>query len=480
MNASVATAGGALTRALAEFAATLTPQAATEEARHQALRILFDSVGCAVAGLVTAAGRIAVELARGEHGPLEATIVGAGRASLMPAAFANTVLVNALDFEPVGPEGHVCAVAVPVALTVADALDASGDELMAGLLAGLEVGGRVGGAIRRVDQSGAKTTPAVRGTAHAVFAAVAAAGRILRLGPGQMHHAFGIAGYSATVPTLKKVMSSEHAPMTKYDHLGLMAQNGIQAALLAERGFTGDLAVLEGEYGFWRFAGALGCDWDFLTKDLGGTWTIPQTWFKRYPVILYTTPVLDLVRRLVREHALPPEGIERIEVATTRPNPVQAGTEIRDEMDAWTSLAYNVAAAAFDVHPRRAWQEARTFRRPELLRLTRAVEHRALRSDELGVAGNYWDGWCPVRVAVHSGGRVFEATQEYLPRIDDAELEAKFRENVGGLLDGRAAARLAEACRDPGPGLRARDLVGPLATARVPAAEPATTERSTT
>jgi len=473
-------ASGAMTRALAEFAATVTPQAATEKATHETLRILLDSVGCAVAGLVTPAGRIAVALAREERGPLEATIVGAGRASLMPAAFANTVLVNALDFEPVGPEGHVCAVAVPVALAVADAVDASGDELMAGLLAGLEVGGRVGGAIRRVDQAGVKATPAVRGTAHAVFAAVAAAGRILRLGPETMHHAFGIAGYSATVPTLKKVMSSEHAPMTKYDHLGLIAQNGIQAALLAERGFTGDLAVLEGEYGFWRFAGALGCDWDFLTRDLGRAWTIPETWFKRYPVILYVTGVLDLVRRLVREHALPPEGIERIEVATTRPNPVQAGTEIRDEMDAWTSLAYNAAAAAFDVRPRRAWQEARTFRRPDLLRLTRAVEHRALRSDELRGTGNYWDGWCPVRVAVHSGGRVFEATEEYLPRIDDAELGTKFRENVGGLLDGSAAVRLAEGCRDLTRVRSVRELVAALATARVPAAEPATTERSTT
>src|SRR3712207_8523553 len=63
--------------------------------------------------------------------------------------FPYTTLFRSLDFEPVGPEGHVCAVAVPAALAVAEAVDASGAELLSGLLAGLEAGGRVGGAIDR-------------------------------------------------------------------------------------------------------------------------------------------------------------------------------------------------------------------------------------------------------------------------------------------------------------------------------------------
>ncbi len=457
------------TRALAEFALGVSAAEAPESVRHEAARILVDTAGCAVAGLVTPAGRIARDLVREERGPLEATLVGGGRASLMPAAFAATVLGNALDFEPVGPEGHVCAVAVPVALAVGDALDAPGSELLAGLLAGLEVGGRVGGAVRRVAQSGAKTTPAVRGTAHAVFAAVAAAGRLLRLSPDQMHNAFGIAGYSATLPTLKKVMTSGHAPMTKYDHLGLIAQNGIQAALLARRGFTGDLEVLEGEHGFWRFAGALGFDERFVTEGLGSTWTIPQTWFKRYPVILYTTGVLDVVRRLLRENGLAPDGIEHVAVATTRPNAVQSMTEVRDEMDAWTSTPYNVAAAAYDVRPRRAWQQPATYRRPDLARLARAVEMRTLRPDELPPVGNYWEGWCPVRVTLQHGGRAYEGTADHLPRLDDAELEGKFRDNVGGLLSDGAAEQLARACWDVARIGSARTISDLLGEARVPA-----------
>jgi 2-methylcitrate dehydratase PrpD len=260
-----------------------------------------------------------------------------------------------------------------------------------------------------------------------------------------MHHALGIAGYSATVPTLKKVMSSPHAPMTKYDHLGLMAQNGIQAALLAQRGFTGDLDVLEGEFGFWRFAGALGCDWDFL-QLLAQTWTTPETWFKRYPVILYTTPGLDLVRRLKAEHDLRLDEIEQVEIRALRTNPVQLGNEVGNEMDAWTKYAYNAAAALADVHPWRAWQQPETYTRQDLLDLAARIDLKPLGRDELSTEGNYWEGWSPVRATLRARGQTIDGGQDMLPRLDDAELSRKFRENVTGLLPNVEA--LEQACWD--------------------------------
>lgn len=452
------------TRTLAEFACHVSPRDAPESVRHEACRILLDCVGCMVAGLTTPAGQIAVETFRGERGPLEATLVGAGQASLAPAALANTILANSLDFEPVGPEGHVCAVAVPVALAVAEAVDASGSELLAGLLAGLEIGGRIGGAVRRPGQSGAsrENRLPVRGTAHAIFAVTAAAGRLLGLTDDQMHNAFGIAGYSATLPTLTKVMSSPHAPMTKYDHIGLMAQAGIQAALLAQRGFTGDPEVLEGDVGFWRFAGAQGCDWDFLTRDLGSLWTTPQTWYKRYPVILYVTPGIDVAREVVSRDSIPLDEVERIEVRALRANTVQQGKAIRDGMDAWTSYAYNVAAGLYDPRPRRSWHDPANYRRDELLSLTGKVQLAALEPGEAG-EGHYWEGWCPARVRVTAGGQTHEGAIDHLPRIDDAELSAKFRENVGGLLPEGLAGRTEEACWNPAGLAWARDLAGLLA-----------------
>jgi 2-methylcitrate dehydratase PrpD len=436
----------AFTRTLSDFAQAVELSAVPDDVKHEVSRIVLDCVGCAIAGLVTDAGRIAVDLVRDERGPLQGQVIGAGDASVMPAAFANTVLTNAIDFDVYGPEGHIAPVVVSAALAMADALDASGPELFAGLVAGLEVSGRIGGALRRPGMEGTRQLSHVRGHGHVVFGAAAAAGRLLRLSADQMHHAFGIAGYSATVPTLRKFFASANMPMTKYDHLGLMAQNGIQAALLAQRGFTGDLEVLEGDIGFWRFAGALGCDWEHLTRDLGRSWTINEVSYKPYPVGLYNGPGIHTTRRLVQENGLRPDEIEQVEVRTTRAEEGAVQREVRHSLDAWHNSAFTLTAGLFDVRPFRSWQEPRGFQRSDLLAFMERVRFSRLRDEELSTKGNYWERWSPVRVTITARGRTYEGADDYLPGLNDDELTAKFRENTDGLLNRPEAEQLADRC----------------------------------
>ena len=77
---------GTITRTLSDFALNFRLEDVAEDVRHETVRILLDCLGCAVAGLVTPAGQIAVDFAREEHGKLEASLVGADQASVMPAA----------------------------------------------------------------------------------------------------------------------------------------------------------------------------------------------------------------------------------------------------------------------------------------------------------------------------------------------------------------------------------------------------------
>ena len=444
-----AEATGTYTRTLAELAAGLKATDAPAEIRHEVGRILLDCIGCAVAGLVTPAGRIVVDFAKDEHGRLEATVVGAERASVMPAAYANTMLANTLDFDVWGPEGHMAPATVIAALAVAEAIDASGPELLASCIAGLEVGGRVGGALRRFGMRGQPQSGAgdVRGQGHVVLGVASAAGRLLGLDADQMQHALGIAGYSATVPTLRKFFSSVNHPMTKYDHLGLMAQAGIQAALLAHRGFTGDLDVLEGDIGFWRFAGAPGCDWETLTRDIGTSWVTREVAYKWYPTNhSVNNPTIALVQRMVREHGLQPVEIEHIEVRRGRaaePPP----DAIRTQMEAWTVPHYTIACGVWDVRPRRSWQEPETFRRPDLTAFMQRIELVPLREGEVKTSGNYWEHFSPIRATITArGGRTFEGAQDHMPATDDATLAAKFHENVQGFLSDGAAAQIGRAC----------------------------------
>src|SRR5437899_589659 len=161
------------TRTLSDYALSIQADEVPDDVKHETARIVLDAIGCALAGLVTPAGKISVDLVKDERGPLQARVIGAGDASIMPAAFANTVLTNAIDFDIYGPEGHVAPVALPVALAVGDALQASGSELFAGIVAGMEIGGRIGGALRRPGLEGGRPLGLVRGHGHVVFAAVA-------------------------------------------------------------------------------------------------------------------------------------------------------------------------------------------------------------------------------------------------------------------------------------------------------------------
>lgn len=432
------------TRDLAEFAQALRPADIPTQVAHQAGRILLDCLGCGVAGLITPSGRIAVDLTREERGTLQARIIGSDEASLMPAAFANTVLIGAIEAEPQDAEGHVPAVAVGAALAVADAVGASGIDLLTALVAGLEVGGRIGRAVRRPSRS--SQAGFGRGHSHVVFSAAAAAGRLLGLSREQMRHAFGIAGYSANVPTLDKFLASPQSPMTKYDHLGLMAQNGIQAALLAARGFTGDLQVLEGDFGFWRFAGGPSCDWGQLTGALGSQWTIPEVAFKPYPAALAAQTSIDVASQVVSEHGLRADEIEHIEIRSMRAE--GPPTEVRCPEDAWRNRRYNVAAAVCDIRPRRSWQSPEAFRRADVGALMERIEFARLRDGDVSGSGNYWEGWAPARAEVAARGRTFKGAVDYLHAMDDTEIAAKFRENVAGLLSDADAAALERACGD--------------------------------
>lgn len=439
----------AYTRTFAEFAADLRPADVPDNIRHEVSRVLLDCIGCAVAGLVTDAGRIAVDLVKDEHGRLEATVIGAKQASVMPAAYANAMLANALDFDVWGPEGHMAPATVLAALALAEAIDASGSELMAACIAGLEVGGRVGGALRRFGMAGRSQGGAggeVRGQGHVVLGVAAAAGRLLQLDADRMQHALGIAGYSATVPTLRKFFSSVNHPMTKYDHLGLMAQSGIQAALLAQRGFTGDLEVLEGDFGFWRFAGAAGCDWETLTRDLGSHWATSEVAYKWFPTNhSVSNPTVALLQGMVRQHGLKSDEIEHIEVRRGRsaePPP----TAIRNQMEAWTVPHYTIACGVCGVLPRRSWQEPRTYGRADLNAFMQRIDVRPLREGEVTTSGNYWEHFSPIRATITARGRTFEGAQDHMPPTDDATLTAKFRENVAGFVSEEAAQSIERAC----------------------------------
>ena len=135
---------------------------------------------------------------------------------------------------------HPAAVVFPPALAVAQVLRCPGRDLLTAAVAGYEVGIRVGEFLGRSHYKVFHTT----GTAGTV-AAAAAIGRLLRLSPLQMQHAFGSAGTQSA--GLWEFLRD--AADSKQLHTAQAAAEGLLAAYLAKDGFTGATRILEGEQG---------------------------------------------------------------------------------------------------------------------------------------------------------------------------------------------------------------------------------------
>jgi 2-methylcitrate dehydratase PrpD len=197
---------------------------------------------------------------------------------------------------------HPGAVVFAPALAVAQALGASGRELLTAATAGYEVGIRVGEYLGRSHYKVFHTT----GTAG-TLAAAAAVGRLLGLSPDAMLHAFGSAGTQAA--GLWEFLRD--GADSKQLHTAKAASDGLIAAYLAHAGFTGAKHILEGSQGM---AAGMSSDADpaRLVDRLGERWALAETSFKFHASCRHTHPAADALLQVVIAHNLAPERIARV------------------------------------------------------------------------------------------------------------------------------------------------------------------------
>ncbi|RZJ26260.1 MAG: MmgE/PrpD family protein, partial [Haliea sp.] len=197
---------------------------------------------------------------------------------------------------------HPAAVVFPPVLAVAQAMGATGRELLLAAVVGYEVGIRVGEFLGRSHYRVFHTT----GTAGSV-AAAAATGRLLGLTPEQMGHAFGSAGTQAA--GLWEFLRD--AADSKQLHCAHAAATGLTAAYLAKDGFTGARRIFDGRSGM---AAGMSTDADpsRLDDGLGTRWTLAETSFKFHASCRHTHPAADALQQLMREHRLSAAAVQRV------------------------------------------------------------------------------------------------------------------------------------------------------------------------
>ena len=305
-NPLLARAGGDETAALARFAAGLRREDLPDAVAARLVDLFVDWAGSAFSGADHRAIAVLEDYAA-EMGPGTgpSAILTDGRATSPPfAAMVNAGASHISEQDDVhnGSVFHPGAVVFPAALALAEAGGASGADFLAAAAAGYETGIRVGEFLGRSHYEVHHTT----GTAG-TFAAAAAAGSLLGLDAEAMLHAFGSAGTRSA--GLWEFLTD--AADSKQLHTAMAASDGLMAAWIASRGFTGARRVLEGPRGL-----AMGTSRDAdparLVDRLGARWCVSETSFKFHASCRHTHPSADALLRVVEEHDLAPGDIARV------------------------------------------------------------------------------------------------------------------------------------------------------------------------
>ena len=240
-------------------------------------------------------------------GPAEGAsevIVTRKRTTPYLAAMANAAASHFAEQDDVhnGSVFHPATVVFPAAVAVAQALGASGKQLLAASVAGYEVGIRVGEFLGRSHYKVFHTT----GTAG-TLAAAAAVGNLLGLDAQQMRHAFGSAGTQSA--GLWEFLRT--AADSKQLHTAHAAAAGLMSAYLAQDGFTGADRIFEGAQGM---AAGMSDDADAMNLNdrLGNRWATAETSFKYHASCRHTHPAADALAQVMRECHLQPEAVARV------------------------------------------------------------------------------------------------------------------------------------------------------------------------
>jgi 2-methylcitrate dehydratase PrpD len=322
-------AGLKTTAAAADFVEKVNFAAVSADAIRIGTRCVLDGLGLFAAGAEERTVKIIADDAEQTGGRPDAILLGR-RSTKVPAPAAARVLGTAghahdwddsqVSVDPAHVYGLLTHPTIPPlssALVMAQKIGGiDGKTFMLAFLTGFEVECKISEwmlpqhYLRGMHSSGTVGT----------FGAFAAAAKLLRLSGAKLRSGFGIAASFAAG------IRCNFGTMTKPLHVGRAAENGVTAALLAERGFTADPDALDGPWGFYAVHGG-GITTEKVAQGFGRTWTIvePGVSIKPYPCGVLTHPTIDLMLKLVTEHDVQPDEIEAVKVyaGTNILNPIR-------------------------------------------------------------------------------------------------------------------------------------------------------------
>ncbi|MES2186557.1 MAG: MmgE/PrpD family protein [Pseudomonadota bacterium] len=443
-----------VTRTLARFVVDSQVSDLPAAVRHEASRGLLNWLGCALGGANHPSVEAALQALGPFFGPAQARIVGRPeRADVLHAALINGISSHVLDFDDTHARAiHPSAPVLPAVLAYAQWKGLRGIDLVHAYVLGVEVEERVGLSVfpEHYDRGWHIT-----GTAG-VFGAAAAVGKLLGLDEQRMCWALGLAATQSS--GLREMFGS----MAKSFHPGRAAQNGLGAALLAQRGFTSSDRAIEAPRGFGHVLSTK-FDPSVITSGLGERYELMQNMYKPYACGLVVHAVIDATLQLRREHGLRGPEIRSI-TATVTPLVLEltAKRKPQDGLEGKFSVFHAIAVSIVHGAAGEPQFSTAVVRDPEVVALrdrVDAVVDPTLHKLEGKVRIELLDGRVLERHVLRALGSLEHP-------MADADLEAKFRSLADGVLPPAQADALIAGCW----GIAGLDNVATLAELTAPGA----------
>lgn len=252
------------------------PEEVIKKAKLRFLDILGITLAASKMKFAEAVFKVARKLGSGG----ESTVLGYGEKLPIPSAvFANGTFAHGIDFDDTHPPTmtHASVCTIPTALSVGEALKATGKEVIESSVLAAEFTIRVSSvAAMKFYDRGFHIT-----SISAPFGAAFTAGRMMKLKDKEMANAFGLCGSQAS-GLMEPLWDGS---WTKGFHSGWGQHSGVIAAMLAQEGYSGTRKVFEGENGFYNAYAGKGDEFDCskLVEKVGEEWETLKLCIKPYP-----------------------------------------------------------------------------------------------------------------------------------------------------------------------------------------------------
>ena len=425
----------AVTRILARYIVEARFADLPETVRKQGTRTLLNWVGCAVGGSRHEMIDKAIAALAPFAGKAEANVLGrAERFDIVTAALLNGAASHIFDFDDthlktiIHPAGPVAA----AILALAQHRKVNGPDFLNALVLGVETECRIGNAVYPEHYSMGWHITGSTGP----FGAAVACGKLLGLDEQQMTHALGIA---ASQPVGLKI---QFGSMTKSLHPGRAAQNGMYAALLAQQGFTANVAAIEGKDG-WGQALSTSQDWAQITDGLGMRYEAALNTYKPFACGIVSHPAIDAAIQLRNEFHLTGDEIEAVELHCNPLVPSLMGkTDPMVGLEGKFSIYHCVAMGLMQgAAGERQFSDA-IVREPRVIALRKRI---TLRVDPTVPPDK-----CDLTLTLKDGRRLARHIEHAIGSLEapmtDTMLEAKFRDLAHGILADAGTQRLIDLC----------------------------------